>query len=183
MKLGIYSLVDDIDNKYIESVLRQTFVVMFLQKIIILLNIIDSIPIINIFSLFNYISFFLIILSYLVLIPTGLINIIFKYISSKLYFLKNDILLTEPLSDKIIKFIKHNMGDTKALLVNLKNCMNYYDNKDIDDINTQNIISIIQLFNDMKIIFMEKCNIDIVTYIYMEMQKKVYKISNKFTNL
>lgn len=182
IKLGLCSISENPDTIYIEAILRQTFVVMILQLSITLLNIIDTIPIINIFSIFNYISFSLIILSYLVIIPIGITNTVFKKLSSKLCFLNKDKLLTVPLADTIFKLINSYIPYDSYIVSNLKNVMINYDNKNINNINIKQISDIITVLNNNTYLI-EKCNIDNIIYVYGEAKHNIVNIIRYIINV
>ena len=181
IKIGLYSLSDNIENNntYNGILLRQTFVVMFIQTIIYFLNIIESIPIINILPIFNYMSFLLILVSYLVLLPTGIVNIIFKKLATKIYFLNADILLNEPLSDKLVNWIKDVRGDNTDMLNKLNNTVYNYDNKDIKEMDIQFITNIIDIVSKK----IEHYNADSIKKLYSDTKIELKKLINYLIKL
>ncbi len=157
LKISVYSLSDNIENDIIEKniLLRQTFIIVMIQLLIYVLNIIETIPFINIMSLFNYISFLLIMLSYLIILPTGIVNILVKKLTSKIYFFNNEILLNEPLSDKIILLIKSYIGHNINIINNYRQIIRDYDNKDVDNKYMNNLMDTFEnyKFENAKIIY------------------------------
>lgn len=175
-KIGIYSLSDSTNNNSV--IIHQTFIITLIQLIISILNIIESIPLINIFSIFNYLSFGLILLSYMILLPTGIVNIIFKKLSSKIYFLNNDTLLNEPLTEKIIKFIKTHIGH-KIDIIN-KYASNLYDCDKID-ISDDNINYLTDLFDRLKIISLEHYDYEHIKKIFIFTKRELINIIKLIT--
>lgn len=104
-------------SNYTGTLLRQSFIIAVIRIIIVIIDIFDSIPLLNMFSIGNYVHLVLLVLSFMILTPTSIINSLLSKLTKKISFLNSNILLNCPLSDRIIFWIKKCIGNAKLSAV------------------------------------------------------------------